>query len=765
MHDLFFLQDLAIVMTISACIMIVCRHFRLPVVLGYILAGILIGPHTPPFPLVQDLHNIKTMSEMGVIFLLFTIGLEFSLTKLKKVGTVSVIAATLEILLMLGIGFGLGRAFGWKFMDSLFLGAILCVSSTTIIAKILLETKKVGETFAQIILGILIVEDLLAIVIIAVLSGIAVTGSLEMAAIGIAMMKVGAFIAAILLAGFLIVPRYLRHVDRFKSPEMMTVSVLGLCFAGSLGAAKMGFSVALGAFLMGAIIAETRQAKAVVHQMESLRDMFTAIFFVSVGMMIKPSVLIELGGPILVITAVTILGKVISCSLATFLTGYNSEISLRVGLGLAQIGEFSFIIASLGQNTGVTSDFLYPVAVSVSAVTTLSTPFLMKNTLTIIETLQRVTPKPLSTFLGLYTAWVARVKMHARENPVEEKAFGAPEWMKLAGYAAGAVLIFFALSQARQRWSFVSDSFYWIAAGVLMLPMLIGAAAVLDGALWRVVSRRLRPSEKTHEIPRLIRRMLRFFMLCTAGFFFLVLAAMFTPALPWASALIGLIALSGFFMWGSIRKVHEKIEKVIAGIFDPDLRREEVNAAQKDLVRLIQEDYPGEVHTEDFMLPYKECGINRTLRDLELRSKTGASVVSIYRDPESIPNPPPDTRLLPGDVLLLMGQSDQLAAAVTFLQQKIKEPSAPMRAGRPRTQRVKLAAGCPACGCRIREVHLGRRTGVQILGLNRLGRETPSPDPDTILEAGDELTLFGWEDQLKQAVGFLEKQDNPPPGE
>jgi len=757
MGELVFLQDLAIVMTVSAGIMILCQHFRLPVVLGYILAGVLIGPHTPPFPLVRDLHNIHTLSEMGVIFLLFTIGLEFSLTKLKKVGSVSVVAATLEIILMLGIGFALGKAFGWKFMDSLFLGAILCVSSTTIIAKVLIETKKLSEPFAQIILGILIVEDLLAIIIIAVLSGIAVTGSLEMAAIGVAMMKVSAFVGAILIAGFLVIPRFLRHVDRFKSPEMMTVSVLGLCFAGSLAAAKMGFSVALGAFLMGAIIAETRQAKTVIHQMESLRDMFTAIFFVSVGMMIKPAVLVELWFPILIITLVTIAGKVISCSFATFLTGYNSEVSLRVGLGLAQIGEFSFIIASLGQTTGVTSSFIYPVAVSVSAITTLSTPFLMRNTVPIIGALHRLTPKPLSTFLGLYTSWIVHIKAHARENSSNEKSFLRSDLPKLAGYALGAVVIFYGLSQLREKTDFLEGNLYWAAAGVCLLPFFIGFAAVLDGALWRILSGRLKPADKSHELPRLIRRALRFVLICIAGFLFLFIAALFSPALPWAAALMGLIAISGFFMWGSIRKVHERIEKLIAGIFDADLRVEEVSVAQKDLVRLIQEDYPGEVQTQDFLLPYKECALNQTLRDLALRSVTGASVVSIYRDPESIPNPPPETRLLPGDVLLLMGQPEQIKAAMEFLQAKVKEASAPIRSGQPKTRRVKLAEDSQACGKKIREIHLGRKTGVQILGLKREGRELASPDADLLLEAGDELTLFGWEDQLDKAVVFLQQ--------
>jgi len=289
MSELIFLQDMATVMVAGAVSMIVCRRLHLPVVLGYLVVGLLIGPHTPPYSFITDIHSIHTLAALGVILLLFSIGLEFSFTKLMKVGAVAFIAATFEILLMLWIGFSLGKLMGWSQMDSLFLGAILSISSTTIIAKILIENKKINEKFAQVILGILVVEDLWAIVLIALLSGVATTGALTFTAITFSIVKVFIFMTAVLFLGFWLVPKLLRYIEQFQISEMMVIVVLGLCFGVSLFAAKAGFSIALGAFLVGAVIAETKQSHAIVTQMEPIRDMFTAIFFVSIGMLIDPA--------------------------------------------------------------------------------------------------------------------------------------------------------------------------------------------------------------------------------------------------------------------------------------------------------------------------------------------------------------------------------------------------------------------------------------------------------------------------------------------
>lgn len=679
MHELVFLQDLALVMVISAIIMIFCQRFHLPVVLGYIIAGMIIGPHTPPFPLVKDLHSIHILSELGVIFLLFSIGLEFSLSKLMKVGLVAIFAATMEIILMIFIGYQLGRAFGWNYMDSLFLGAILSISSTTIIAKVLFEMKKVKEEFSQVILGILIIEDLLAIVIIALLSGIASTGSLEIRETAVAMFKVSAFITLTLLGGFLIVPRLLRYLSRSEDSEMMVITVLGLCFAVSLAAAKFGFSVALGAFLVGAIIAETKQAKDIIHKMEPIRDMFTAIFFVSVGMLINPSLLMQLWLPILVITLVTIVGKVTSCSLATFLTGYNSVTSLKVGLGLAQIGEFSFIIARQGESANVTSSFLYPLAVSVSSITTLTTPFLIKNATPIIRVLNRSIPKPLATVLNLYTSWLQKIGGIRSEKKTVILEGIKTALPRLFFYALLAGIVLYGLSHFQNRYEFLSTGYWWAAAGILVFLPFIGFVYTLDRLMWNVLFLNLIRSrselDRDKDVNRIFHNAFRFVMVLGAGFFFLILGSSFLPRMPLTLAVGGLVLISGLFLWSSIRRVHERIEKMVLGVFDnqaPDKFKENMDA-HDELVKLIHKQYPWSVETLDFMVPFKESALNQSIRDLNLRKLTGTTIVGIYRSEESIPNPSPEIRLLPGDVLLLMGDMEQIKAATDFLQKKAKE--------------------------------------------------------------------------------------------
>ncbi|HEY0552538.1 MAG TPA: cation:proton antiporter, partial [Verrucomicrobiae bacterium] len=371
MHGVALLQDLAVVMIVAGLVTVLFHQFKQPVVLGYIIAGVIIGPHTPPFQLIEDKETIDTLAELGVVFLMFSLGLEFRLRKLKKVGVTALIAATLEILLMFWVGYEVGQLFGWSKMNSIFLGAMLSISSTTIIVKALGELGKSKEHFAQLIFGILIVEDILAIVMIALLSGIAMTGTFQAQAVLVTTTKLVIFLAVALVAGLLTVPRLLGYVGKFKSDEMLLVAVLGLCFGVSLLAVKLGYSVALGAFIIGAVIAESREIGRITHLMEPVRDMFSAVFFVAIGLLIQPALLGHYAVPILVISFAVVVGKVLTCSFGAFVAGNDRRTSLRVGMGLAQIGEFSFIIAALGLSLKVTSDFLYPVAVTVSAITTL----------------------------------------------------------------------------------------------------------------------------------------------------------------------------------------------------------------------------------------------------------------------------------------------------------------------------------------------------------------------------------------------------------
>lgn len=407
MHAAHFIQDLAVLLLVAGATIIAFRLMKQPVVLGYIVAGIIIGPYTPPFAFIEDQATIKLLAELGIVFLMFTLGLEFSLKKLARVGVTAVVAAVLEIVLMIWIGYEIGQAFGWRTMDSIFLGAILAISSTTIIIKALEELAMKRERFAQLIFGILIVEDILAIGLIALLSGIALTGGLSGAEAAGTIGKLSLFLIVSLALGILIVPRLLGWVAKFESNEMLLVTVLALCFGFSLLVVKLQYSIALGAFVIGAIMAEAREHKLIERLVEPLKDMFSAIFFVSIGLLLDPKVLIEYWLPILVITVAVVVGKVVSCSLGALLAGNDGRTSMRVGMGLAQIGEFSFIIAALGLSLNVTSAFLFPVAVAVSVITTFLTPYLIRAADPVAARVTGTVPAPVKRVFQAYVGWLS----------------------------------------------------------------------------------------------------------------------------------------------------------------------------------------------------------------------------------------------------------------------------------------------------------------------------------------------------------------------
>lgn len=410
MHAINFIQDLAVIMLVAGVVTILFHRLRQPVVLGYIVAGFIIGPHTPPVSLIHDEDTIKILAELGVIFLMFCLGLEFSLRKLFKVGATAFIAAFLEIALMIWIGYEIGQFFGWKTMDSLFLGAILAISSTTIIVKALNDLKMKNQHFAQLIFGVLIVEDILGIGIIALLSGIAVSGSVSSGEVFSTVGKLSLFMIVALVIGILLVPRLLSYVARFESNEMLLITVLGLCFGFCLLVVKLEYSMVLGAFLIGAIMAESRELLKIERLIEPVRDMFSAIFFVAIGLMIDPKILLEYAWPIAVITVAVVLGKMLSCGLGAFIAGNDGRTSLRVGMGLSQIGEFSFIIAALGMTLQVTSDFLYPVAVAVSAITTLLTPYLIRGADPLSLKLASIMPRRVARVFGMYGEWLRSIQ-------------------------------------------------------------------------------------------------------------------------------------------------------------------------------------------------------------------------------------------------------------------------------------------------------------------------------------------------------------------
>lgn len=566
-----FIQDLAVIMLIAGVVTVIFNRFKQPVVLGYIVAGTIIGPHTPPFSLITDTHTIHVLAELGVIFLLFSLGLEFSLKKLSKVGATALVAALAEITLMLWIGYEIGIFFGWKTMDAIFLGAMLAVSSTTIIVKALSELGMNREKFAQLIFGILIVEDVLAIGMIALLSGIATSGSVQASDVASTIGKLLLFMIVALVSGMLIVPRLLDYVARFKSKEMLLVTVLGLCFSFCLLVMKLDYSVALGAFIIGAVMAESRQLHQIERLIEPIRDMFSAIFFVTIGLLFDPAIMFKYWLPITVITAAVVFGKLLSCGLGTFLSGHHGCTAMRVGMGLAQIGEFSFIIAALGVSLKVTSDFLYPTVVAVSAVTTLLTPYLIKLADPLSTRLASVMPNKLTAVFGMYSSWLQSLQPQGDRAQLSKimRQILMQVMINLALVAAIFIVgAYFAdtLAAGMVRWITnpqIQKAVVWSGALALSLPFLIATYRKLQ-ALSMLLAEIAVKSELAGSHTRRVRRVIaEVIPIVSIVGIMLLITALSSRILPPTKLLIliliGAIGLS-FLLWQRFIKLHSKLQ-------------------------------------------------------------------------------------------------------------------------------------------------------------------------------------------------------------
>jgi monovalent cation:H+ antiporter-2, CPA2 family len=672
MHQISFLQDLATVMSVAAVATIVFRQLKQPVVLGYLLAGMIIGPHTPPFLLISDEHAIETLAELGIIFLMFALGLEFSLRKLKQVGATAFVAASLEILLMILAGYALGRAFGWNETDSIFLGAILSISSTTIIIKALEGLGKTRERFASLIFGILIVEDILAIVLIALLSGFATTGELEARAVGMTVLNLGSFLGLLLVAGLIIIPRLLNYIARFKSDEMLLVTVVGLCCGISLITLRLGYSVALGAFLIGAIIAEARQIYKIETLMHPVRDLFSAVFFVSIGMLIDPGLLAKYALPILAITVVVVVGKVFTCALGTFVAGNDMRTSLRVGMGLAQIGEFSFIIASLGLTLNVTSEFLYPIAVAVSSLTTLLTPYLIRSSDTLVEWFDRIAPKALVQAIDAYSEKVGNL---GRQNGsrIERKILGklggqiALNLLLIAGIFIGAVFLH---RHIQGRWPEFpggedgTKAATWLAALLVSFPLLVAVWRKIEAGAMLIAETAVglnKAGSKDSALQAVISSTILVF---GSGILILLVAVLSSTLLPSGNVLLLtllIVVISGFVLYRGAVKLYARAQSALRDTFEQPADPPVLKEAQS-LPPLLRE---ARLETVELQAGAEAAG--KMIAELKLRTQTGASVVGIERHGTNIVNPGPDEELESGDQILLIGSEEQLKAAKEFL--------------------------------------------------------------------------------------------------
>ena len=663
MHEVSFLQDLAVVMIAAGIVTVLFQRLKQPVVLGYIVAGILIGPYL--LELIKEQDAIKSLAELGMVFLMFSLGLEFNLRKLRRVAATALVAAPLAIMLMVFVGYQVGQLMGWSSVSSLFLGAILSIASTSVIVKVLREMKRDREPFAELIYGILIVEDLLGVVMIVLLTGIALTGDLGLQSMAASTGKLLVFLVTVLVVGLLLVPRLLNFVARFESNERLLVAVLGLCFGTALVADKLGFSVALGAFLVGAVMAESAQSRRIESLVEPVRDLFTAVFFVAIGLLVNPVLLWQHIVPIIGISVVVMIGQIAGNTFGTVVAGHDFRTAVRVGTGLSQIGEFSFVIATLGLTLSKTSpshvDFevMYPIVVGVALVTTLFTPLWIHNADRLADVLLRAAPKPLAGYLSLYKDWVERFK-GGQWNSLAWKL--SRKWLlQMAinmALVAGVILGAAYLARLESAWL---RTVFWVAALVLSLPMLIANLRKLQ-ALGMLISEATIRRESAGQRTQLLRAVVANVCLVagTAGMILsvLLLSSALLPPLGVMLALAVVLAGVAWLQWRFLVRVYARAQIALKVTFEAnELGQAEIEAA--DLPAGLLEA----AHLDSVRLAKGSPVIDQRIGELDLRTNTGVSIVGIERDGERIVNPGPEETLHEGDRLLLLGEDTQLPKA------------------------------------------------------------------------------------------------------
>ncbi len=675
------LTELALIMCVAAVTTALFQRLRQPVVLGYLLAGMLVGRHLP-VPLFADEATARELSELGVVLLMFSLGLDFSLRKLARVAPTAGVVAVIECSLMVSLGFLIGRASGWTRTEALFGGAAIAISSTTIIVKAFAE-QRVPSQRAEIVFGILVVEDLIAILLLAFLTAAASGARLDGAALARTVGRLAGFLVVLLAAGMLVVPRAVRAVVRLHRAETTVVAAVGLCFAFALLARKMGYSVALGAFLCGALVAESGAAKLVEHRIEPVRDLFAAIFFVSVGMLIDPRVIWEHVGTVLALTGVVVVGKLVGVTIGAFVAGYAIPTAVQTGMSLGQIGEFSFIIAGVGLALGATRSFLYAEAVAVSALTTLLTPFLIRASGRVAAAVDRRLPRTLQTYATLYGAWVQGLRATREHRTAWSRVRRLVRWLILDVVICGAIVIAGSLSaRGLARWAArvagvgppVARLAMIAATLAVLFPFVLGAVRMARALAAALAAEALPapPDARTLDLAVAPRRALvvtlQIAILLVAGVPLVAITQPFLPRFEGLAILLLSLALLAVALWRSATNLEGHV-RAGAQVFLEHLAAQSgtEGSGPHPAGADVRPELPGLGNAQAIPLLPGSRAVGKTLREVDLRGLTGATVIAIDRQPADVVYPTAEELLRAGDTLVVTGTVAAVEAARLLL--------------------------------------------------------------------------------------------------
>lgn len=752
--ELALIRDLALILVTAGLVAVAFLKLRLPPVLGYLAAGVLVGPSLTGLTLVQDQANVSLLAELGVLFLLFSLGLHFHLGRLRRVGGLALTAGVLEVSVMVGMGFLVARLFAWSNLDALFLGAILAISSTTMIVKVHGDLGKLRAPSTEAIFGILLVEDVVAVILIALLSSIALTGTVSAAALGALLLRVAIFVVATLVLGLVVIPRVVDYLAKLRVEEVLVLFVVGVAFAVSMMAVALDLSLALGAFIAGAIVAESKASAHVERRIAPLRDVFTAVFFVSTGILLNPLDVVANWQAVLILAVVCIVGNIVAVGLATFVAGYPPDQALRVGIGMAMIGEFSFVIAGLGRDLHVTSPFLFPVAVAVSAVTALVTPFLIRNSDGIVRVLSRVAPDSWRAYAVTYSAWVDRIR--PRGGDAYSGGYDLSALVRTLTYGAILLALGFTANYADEAviarfgaTPFVVVVFY-ASVALASVPVLIGLSRAVRDLVGSLVAVVVPPAQLATRRGQAAAAVLRNTLYVFLGVLVLVVlvaaGAAFLPPLPLLGAAAVLVVAAAFFLRGSLRRLDAQLEEAVGTVF----RGEATASSRGEVMSLIRAKYPWDMHIESFIVPPASRASSRRIRDIGLPQKTGATIVTLERDGQQSVNPAPDTIIQPGDTVGVLGEREQVEAAGRLLTAELPAIERPSSAAGDHVdiEEFDVEDGSPMSGVTLAGSRIRETTGASVVGVRRDGVPILNPAPVMRLQPGDSVLVLGSTAQL-----------------
>ena len=739
------IQDLALMLVVAGVVTIIFKRLKQPLVLGYIMAGFLVSPHMPYTASVADRENVQLWADIGVMFLLFSLGLDFSFKKILKMGASPIISTITIIFSMSMLGIIVGHAFSWSQMDCIFLGGMLAMSSTTIIYKAFDDLGLRQQQFAGLVMSVLILEDILAIVMMVMLSAIASGNNPDGGQMLGSIMKIGFFLILWLVVGIFAIPLFLRQVRKLINSEVLLIVSLGLCCAMAVFSTKVGFSSAFGAFIMGSILAETIEAERIEKLVEPVKNLFGAIFFVSVGMLVDPQILVEYAVPILALVVTILLGQAVFGSLSFMLGGESLKSAMRCGFSMAQIGEFSFIIASLGLSLGVISDFLYPVVVAVSVITTFLTPYMIRLATPAYSALEHRLPSRIIRALNHLST--------SRPDTKEQS-----KWKRLLTQMSVYTIVYSILSSAviAMMFTFVLPftrrllpgwELHWYANAITGLLTVICIAPFLRAmvmkknhseewkALWAESNR--------NRLPLLFTILVRGLVAVSFIFYICNYLSRFSSAVMMT---LGVIAIVLIVFSRTVK--HRSI--LLERLFINNLRSRDIEAQVHGKKRPLYEGrlLDRDIHIADFEVPFDSQWMGQTLKQLSLGRKYGVHVSSIMRGGHRLNIPDGNYIIFPGDRLQVIGSDEQLSNLGHALETEILGEDHDVERREMKLRQLVINTTSPFVGKTLEESGIRSLYSCMVVGLEEGKENLSNVSPQRRFEEGDIIWVVGEQESL-----------------